>query len=152
MEYRPNSKPEENSIALNTESFPLPLSEHYILTRAVNVWDGPKFVTYRTNDARLKSFVIHEWPLEWHPKPSALSDAGFFYTGKTYMLFWIRQNVSYTFRSLNIPIMLYRFEWSDVMFPLRRRAERLVTNRRPVERTCSMVSFMRLCQIYHGHN
>ena len=87
MEYRPNSKPEENSIALNTESLPLPLSAHYILTRAINVWDGPNYVTYRTNDARLKSFVIHEWPLERHPKPSALSDAGFFYTAKTYMIF-----------------------------------------------------------------
>jgi len=83
MQYRPNSKPEEKSTALNTESFPLPLSEHYILTRAVDVWDGPKFVTFRTKEARLKSFVIHEWPLEWHPKPSALSAAGFFYTGKT---------------------------------------------------------------------
>ena len=82
MEYRPNSKPEEKWTALKTESVPLPLSEHYILTRAVDVWDGPKFVTFRTKEARLKSFVIHEWPLEWHPKPSASIAAGFFYTGK----------------------------------------------------------------------
>jgi len=87
MEYRPNSKPEEKSTALKTESLPLPLSEHYILTRAINVCDGPKYVTYRTNYVHLKSFFIHEWPLERHPKTSALSDAGYLYTGKTYMLF-----------------------------------------------------------------
>jgi len=47
MLYLPNSNPENNA-ANRAESLILQLSEHYVLTRATNVWDGPKYVTYRT--------------------------------------------------------------------------------------------------------
>ena len=67
MEYRPNSNP-ENSAAIRAESPILPLTEHYVLSRATNVWDGPKYATYRTKGARLRSFVIHDWPLGLDPK------------------------------------------------------------------------------------
>jgi len=86
MEYWPNSNP-ENSASIRGKSTILSLTEHYLLTRATNVWDGPKYATYRRKETRLRSFVIHAWPLGLDPAPSVLSDAGFFYTGRTYILF-----------------------------------------------------------------
>ena len=41
MEYQPNSKPEnsDKSTGIIVESHNLLLTEHYILTRAINHWD-----------------------------------------------------------------------------------------------------------------
>jgi len=86
LQYRPNSNP-ENSAGIRAESPILSLMEHYMLTRAANLWDGPKYASYRRKEARLRSSVIHDWPLCLDPAPIALSDAGFFFTGRTYILF-----------------------------------------------------------------
>lgn len=61
MEYRPNSNP-ENSASIRAESPILSLTEHNVMNRAMNRWDGPKYTTYSTKDARLRSFVINDWP------------------------------------------------------------------------------------------
>lgn len=76
MEYRPNSNPE------NSKSTNLSLTEHYVINHVISCWNGPRYSTYNTSDARLRSFVINEWPHDFlHPTPNALSEAGFFYTG-----------------------------------------------------------------------
>jgi len=80
-EYRPNSN-SENSTCIRAESPILSLTEHYMLNHAINCWDGPKYTTYNTSDARLRSFVINDWPHDLQPSPNALSEAGFFYTRK----------------------------------------------------------------------
>ena len=74
MEHRPKSNP-ENSRA---ES----LTKHYVMNRAINFWDGPKFITCSTKEARLRSFVVYEWPHDLNPTPDDLSEAGFFAVGR----------------------------------------------------------------------
>ena len=56
--------------------------EHYVLTRAIDNWFGPKYGTYNGKSSRLQSFVIHDWPLMLDLPPNALSKAGFFFTGR----------------------------------------------------------------------
>jgi len=43
-----------------------------------------------------------------------------------------------------------RFERSDCLLSLWGRFKRLETNRRPTARTRSLVSILRLCQLYQG--
>ena len=74
MEYRPNSNPENSSAESPTE--------HYVMNRAINFWDGPKFINCSTKEARLRSFVIYEWPHDVIPTPDALSQTGFFAVGR----------------------------------------------------------------------
>ena len=50
LEHRPNSNP-ENSAGTRTESPILSLREHYVQTRATNLWNVPKYVTYRKKNA-----------------------------------------------------------------------------------------------------
>ena len=76
MENKSNSKSDTSSRA---ESPILSLTEHYVFNRATNQCDGPKYVTYGTKEARLRSFIIHDWPHVLDPATSALSDAVFFH-------------------------------------------------------------------------
>jgi hypothetical protein len=86
MEHRPNSNP-ENSAVIRAESPILSLTERYILTRVTNLWDGSKYVTYRTKEARVRSFIIRDWTHVLDPAPNALSDACFFFTGRIHIIF-----------------------------------------------------------------
>jgi len=61
MEYSPHSNP-ENSASVRAESRVLSLTGHYVMNRATNHWEGPKYITYSTKDARLRSFAINDWP------------------------------------------------------------------------------------------
>ena len=78
MEYRPNSNP-ENSVGIRPESPILTLTEHYLLSCAVNLWDRSKYATKSTKETRLRSFIIHDWPHGLQPALNASSDAGFFF-------------------------------------------------------------------------
>ena len=60
MEHGPNSK---SDISSKTESPILSLTEYYVLYRAINLWNGPKYVPYNTKEARLRSFIFHNWPM-----------------------------------------------------------------------------------------
>lgn len=44
-------------------------------------WDWPRYMSYGTNRARMQSYV--SWPSTSKQKPDKLSEAGFFYTGKS---------------------------------------------------------------------
>lgn len=61
--------------------------EHYVLTRAIDHWFGPKYETYNAKSARLQTFVIHDWPHTMDLPPNALSEAGFFFTGTFLTIF-----------------------------------------------------------------
>jgi len=87
MEVRPNSRQENSNGRLPL----LPVTqdavlEHYVLTRAIDHWFGPKCETYNAKSARLQTFVIHDWPHMLDLPPNALSEAGFF-TGKIVTVF-----------------------------------------------------------------
>jgi len=87
MEHRPNSKSDTSADISRAESHILSLTEHCVLIHAINQWTGSKYVTYRTNGSHLRSFIIHDWPHFLEPEPSALRDAGFFFTGKIRTIF-----------------------------------------------------------------
>ena len=57
------------------------LTEHLILKRAVKDWQTPVHSDNKALDARLASFK--EWPYTAVQTPESLSEAGFFYSGKT---------------------------------------------------------------------
>jgi hypothetical protein len=42
MEHRPNSKSDTSADIIRAESPIRSLTEHYVLNRAINQWDGPK--------------------------------------------------------------------------------------------------------------
>ena len=117
-EYRSNSNP-QNFIDIRGESPIFSLTETYVLTRAIIHWDGLKYAYYSTQEARLKSFVIHDWPQGLNAKPNALSDAGFL-KRRTYILFWFRQNIRgvLSLHSFHNIEYVYRFERSGGMLPL----------------------------------
>jgi hypothetical protein len=46
---------------------------------------GPMHPTYNTGDARLRSY--ESWPRSLKQKPDKLSEAGFYYTGKSWQLY-----------------------------------------------------------------
>jgi len=87
MEHWPNSKSDTTADISGAESTTLSLTEHYVMTHAINQSDGPKYVTYTTRGARLRTFIIHDWPHVLEPALSALSDAGFFFTCKIRTIF-----------------------------------------------------------------
>ena len=57
------------------------LAEHLILKRAITNWPTPVHSDYKTLAARLASF--RDWPYTSVQTPESLSEAGFFYSGKT---------------------------------------------------------------------
>jgi len=147
VESRPNSGP-ENRAPLHTITQDAVL-EHYVLTRAIDNWYGPKYETYKAKSSRLQTFVIHDWPHIMDLPPNDLSEAGFFFTGMI-------QYFSETFATIfvlhsSIPVFFkHRFARSDRLFPLRGKFKGLVTYRRCLERTRSLVSTLRLCEICQG--
>jgi hypothetical protein len=57
------------------------LTEQYVMDRATTRWDGPAFITYATRAVRLRMYV--HWPhTSTKLTPAALSEYGFFHTGK----------------------------------------------------------------------
>lgn len=62
---------------MNTES---KISDAALQKFGIHTNRPPTFPIYTTYEARLKSFDA--WPISMKLKPAALSDAGFFYTGK----------------------------------------------------------------------
>ena len=56
-----------------------PLTDHFIMKRAINHWFPPKYPSYDLIDARLTSFK--NWPVGKLPSPESLSEAGFFFNG-----------------------------------------------------------------------
>jgi hypothetical protein len=52
-----------------------------LLKRAIIHWQTPRHIEYSTLAARLQSYA-KAWPFPAAQTPEALSDAGFFYTGK----------------------------------------------------------------------
>ena len=95
-DYRRNSNP-ENSASIRAESPILLLTEHYVMNRATSFWDGPKFTIYSSKDARLRYFVISNWPHDLKPVPDALCKAGFFFTGRNLHTISNKINASYSF-------------------------------------------------------
>ena len=70
------------------------LCEEYIMDRATNRWDGPAYLSYTSRTGRLRSYV--NWPHACsNLSPAALSEAGFFHSGKR------RQAFSYSMILLN---------------------------------------------------
>jgi hypothetical protein len=55
-------------------------TDDHVRDRAVIRWREPKYLTYSTYTARLRSYF--NWPHLPEPSPDALSKAGFFYSGK----------------------------------------------------------------------
>jgi len=86
MVIQPNSIQDTNPSSIAKPSI-LSLTEHYFLNRAIEQWNGPKYETYGSKEARFRSFIIHDWPHVSEPAPSDLSDAGFFFTGKIRIIF-----------------------------------------------------------------
>ena len=81
MESRPNFSP-ENSTRVPLQSITQDaVLEHYVLTRAIDHWNGPKYETDNDKSARLQTFFIHYWPHIIYLPPNDLSEAGFFFTG-----------------------------------------------------------------------
>ena len=80
MEHRPNSIPEIYE-RVRAESPSLSLIDHYVKNRVITRWEGPKYTSYNTKDARLRSFIINDWPHDLNPTPEALCEAGLFFHG-----------------------------------------------------------------------
>ena len=73
MESRPNSST-ENSTRVPLQSITQDaVLEHYVLTRAIDHWNGPKYETYNDKSSRLRTFFIHDWPHMMDLPPNALS-------------------------------------------------------------------------------
>lgn len=83
MENRPNSRP-DFSVDAGPEAPDSELLEVLVMNRAMNVWEGPRYSVI-TPILRVRSYIT--WPQDINPTPEALSRAGFFYTGKTYLHF-----------------------------------------------------------------
>jgi hypothetical protein len=81
MECRPNLSLERRSEDIPPHS-PIPaLTEHFVMKRAINLWTGPRHPTYNSLVQRIRSYK-NNWPADGKPSPTALSEAGFYYTGK----------------------------------------------------------------------
>ena len=80
LEHCPNSIPEGHTL-VRPESPNLSLVELYVKNRAITRWKGPKYTSYNTKDARLRSFIVNDWSHGLTPTPEALADAGLFFTG-----------------------------------------------------------------------
>ena len=88
MEHESDSEPVSLSTSLPLQSSTkYSVFEHYVLTRATAHQDGPKYVTYNTKSSRLQTLVIHDRPHMLDITPNALSEAGFFFTGKIHTIF-----------------------------------------------------------------
>ena len=88
MEYRPNSTSENSTTRLPLRSITQDsVLEHYVLTRAIDHWFGSKYDTSNGKSSRLQTFVVHDWPRMLDFTPNALSEAGFFFTGKILTIF-----------------------------------------------------------------
>jgi hypothetical protein len=103
-------------------------SEHYVLKRAINYWQAPRHPTYNSLSARLQSFK--NWPHNETQTPEALSEAGFYYDGKNFLLLLLlllkqKKYPWREFRILNHRISLSRYslELSDYLLPLWRDAD-----------------------------
>ena len=81
VESRPNTEP-ENSIRVPLHTITQDaVLDHYVLTRAIDNWYGPKYETYKAKSSRLQTFVILDWPHIMDLPPNALCEAGFLITG-----------------------------------------------------------------------
>ena len=88
MESRPNSSP-ENSTRVPLQSITQDaVLEHYVLTRAIDHWLGPKYETYNAKSARLQIFVIQDWPHMMDLPPNTLTEVGFFFTGMIFLKYF----------------------------------------------------------------
>jgi hypothetical protein len=63
-----------------TSSVP-PLTEHFAVKRAINLWTVPRHVAYNSLVQRIRSYR-DIWPADIKPTPTALSEAGFYYSGE----------------------------------------------------------------------
>ena len=115
MEYRPYSNP-DNSESVRVESPVLSLTEHCVMNRAINHWEGQKYITYNTKDARLRSFVINDWPHDLNPAPNAFREAGLFFTCKNIHTLFNKLNSNYVLDLFNLYESVYSFGLSDDMF------------------------------------
>ena len=61
MVIRTNSIQDTNPSSIAKSSI-LSLTEHYFLNRAIEQLNGPKYETCGSKEARLRSFIIHDWP------------------------------------------------------------------------------------------
>jgi len=57
------------------------LTPELLLKKAIKHWLSPHHIQYSTYAARLRSYE-KAWPIPAAQTPEALSEAGFFYTGK----------------------------------------------------------------------
>ena len=101
MEHRPNSIPESYE-RVRADSLNLSLIEHYVKNRAITRWEGPKYTSYNTMDARLPSFIINDWPHALKPTPEALCKSGLFFTGKNMHALLIKLNSNYVLDLFNL--------------------------------------------------
>jgi len=53
------------------------LQEHYVLKKAVNLWQGPSYPTYCSLIDRVRSLENIDWP-ETNAAPLSLAESGFF--------------------------------------------------------------------------
>ena len=143
MEYRPHSRP-QRSPDIPPEPLIHTLPEHYVMSKAITRWSGPKHITYDTCEPRIPSYF--NWPHGMNPAPESqcvLRD------------YFIRVRTKYSFR-LNAKTnsltnhyitFSYRTGWPHGMFPLWRRLTLLIIYWWRVGGTCKMVSILRIFTI-----
>jgi hypothetical protein len=84
MEYRPNSNPKRSvdfGPDIRSESPNDLLREHFFMKRTITLWPGPRHVSYNSIAQRLRSY--EKWSHDKNPTPESLSEAGFYYAGKS---------------------------------------------------------------------
>jgi len=163
MEYRPNSRPELTGPFIpglvrdsdtNTRSADIgpnenrgyspiqPLTEHFIMKRAINHWFPPKYPSYNLIDARLQSFK--NWP-------ESLCEGGFFYDSIfNFTKFWITV-FSFKISFHLYQVFHYRLEWRNNLLPLWNRVTWLATFWQSVAGTCTLFTLMRVCALHQRH-
>ena len=100
-EHRPNSIPESYE-RVRAEAPNLSLIEHYVKNRAITRWEGPKYTSYNTKDARLRSFIINDWRNDLNLAPEALCEASLFFSGKNIHTLLIKLNSNCVLDPFNI--------------------------------------------------
>ena len=84
MEYRPNSTL-ERTVDIGPDFINLLFTEKCVTNRIINLWSGPRYITYNTKASRLQSFI--NWPQGINLSTESLNDAGFFYIGAIHIQF-----------------------------------------------------------------
>ena len=111
MEHRPNSK-RDPSVDISRVEWPiLSLTENYVITRAINQLDGPKYETYSTQVTLLISFISTNGLPSYSLHLALWAMLVLFFPGRIRKLFYIREE-----KILTIFLGLYIHFKISIMF------------------------------------